>query len=72
MTKIFTPKDPVTLSGGPCAGRVVEGSSWTVATESVFRCDNQKEWKYRRLEDDDNGLTADQAVFTGKNEKPTS
>ena len=58
--------NPVSLSGGPLAGVVVEGKGWTVGDTRKFTDADKKDWGYRRLEDDDNGLTSDQAVFTGK------
>lgn len=63
---IPAPKDPVTLSGGYCAGRMVEGAGWKQGTEREFQCDSGKMWLYRRLVDDGEHLTPDNAVFVGK------
>jgi hypothetical protein len=55
-------KDPVTLSGGPLGGTIVEGAKWKI--HDIKEID--KNMFYRRLEDDGNALTSDKAVYVGK------
>lgn len=58
--------DPVSLSGGPCAGMTVEGQGWSEGDEKVFFGKDGKKYTYRRINDDGEHLTADQAVYCGK------
>jgi hypothetical protein len=54
--------NPVMLTGGDAGGLIIDDESWDVDTEKTIMHDG-RQLVYRRISDDNDPLTPDQAVF---------